>query len=511
VVVLGGLLKTKRPYYLLLVVFFLALILRFVYFPENVYFASDQARDAYFSYEVIRGDFRVVGPGATFGRYLHHGVLYYYIMGPVYYLFRGNPYVPALIINLLSAVGVFVVFMVGKNIFNTKTALIAAFLYAVSFEQSQYALFFSHPGLALIFVLLYYLGLTELIFKGNSKGIILSAFCAGVATQLHVSLSVLIFMIPVFVLVFRSKIIQLKKKDIFLALMVLIVSLSSFLVAEVKFGHLKSFIASLSEPGSSSFGLFINNFMFAVNRYVTDNLISFSSRPAFNILLVIAVYLLLIKRVKERTVGIFLLMWFLVACVAYLVGSSTTYYYGIGGSVSLLLAVSMVISLIWEKKVIVALILLVVIMGSNVSKIITINEKGPIGSIMAPPGLLLSDELRAIDYIYTQAGEEEFSIHAITIPYNVKTTWDYLFNWYGMQKYGLVPVWGGEDALGSEGTLKVVRARSTLPAKQFLIIEPLAGLSDDVVENFFREESYFTNLKTEKEFGEITVQIREKY
>lgn len=194
-----------------------------------------------------------------------------------------------------------------------------------------------------------------------------------------------------------------------------------------------------------------------------------------------------------------------------MVGSATTYYFGIGGSVSLLIAVAGIINFIWNKNLALAVTILVIIIGSNLYQIFTINSKGPIGAVMAPPGLLLSDEQRAIDYIYSQAGNEEFSIHALTIPYNVKTTWDYLFNWYGKAKYGFVPVWGGEDALGSEGTLKVVNARSTLPKMQFLIIEPLIGINNNVVDEFFREESYFTHLKSEKKFGVITVQTREKY
>ncbi|OGM73941.1 hypothetical protein A2382_04940 [Candidatus Woesebacteria bacterium RIFOXYB1_FULL_38_16] len=504
-------LKVGKVSCLLLIVFFLALVLRLIYFPENVYFASDQARDAYYSYQIMQGDFRVVGPGATFGRYLHHGVLYYYVMGPIYYLFQGNPYIPALIINLLSAMGVFVVFLIGKNMFNARTAFIASFLYAISFEQSQYALFFGHPGLALVFVLGYYFGLTRLIFKGDSRGIILSAFCAGVATQLHVSLVILVFLIPVFVLVFRTKITNLKIRDIFWALVALGVSLSSFAVSELKFGHLRLFWASLGETGDAGFRFNFSNLVFAVNRYVSDNLITFSLRPFWGMLLVAAIFSMLIRRTKKKAAGVFLLMWFLAGCIAYAFGSSTTYYYGIGGSVALLIAVASLISMTWKRKRLFAILVLVVIFGSNVFKNLTINKKGPTGAVMAPPGLLLSDELRAIDFIYAQAGQEEFSIHGLTIPYNVKTTWDYLFNWYGMQTYGFVPVWGGEDALGSEGTLNVIRARSTLPSKQFLIIEPLSGLSDEVVSNFFREESYFTNLREEKKFGEITVQIREKY
>lgn len=289
----------RKTLYSLLAIFILAVVLRLIYFPENVYFASDQARDAFYSYEIISGDFKVVGPGTTLSKYLHHGVLYYYIMGPVYFLSQGNPYIPALIINLLSAVGVFVVFSIGKNIFSNKVGLIAALIYAVSFEQTQYAIFFSHPGLALIFVLFYYLGLTLLIFKGKSCGLILSAFCAGVATQLHFSLVILIIFLPIFILTFRSKIIELKVRDIILAFVALIVSMSTFVVAEVKYQHVISFVSGLGDSGSSTFGLYFNNFIFAVNRYVFDNLIIAPWNAVFGLLLVILIFGYLVKQKKR--------------------------------------------------------------------------------------------------------------------------------------------------------------------------------------------------------------------
>jgi len=500
----------KKPNYLLFAIFVFGLILRLFYFPNNVYFSNDQARDAYYSYEIVHGDFKVIGPGASFSSYIHHGVLYYYIMGPIYFLAQGSPYIPALLINILNAIGIFVVFLITKKIFNKRVGLIAAFLFAISFEQTQYALFFSHPGLAPIFVLLYYLGLTLLIFEDNPKGLVLSAFCAGIATQFHFSLIILVLILPIFVLI-KPKKTKLKRKDFVLAVLALALSSSTYIVAEIKFGQLRSFIASLGGSGGSMFSLNFDNFLFAINRYVFNNLVIAPWKPVFGLLLVTFIFWYFIKNKKERTTGLFLLIWFLAGSVLYILTSSTTFYYGMEGSVALLIAVAAIGNAIYKKNKLLAVVLLAIVAISNFHQIFTINRKGPVDAVMAPAEMLLSDEQRAIDYIYTQAGDDEFSIHGLTIPYNVKSTWDYLFNWYGMQKYGFVPVWGGEDALGSEGTLEVVRARSSLPSKQFLIVEPLEGLESRVIEDFFKEESYFTNLISEKKFGAITVQTREKY
>ena len=430
-------------------------------------------------------------------------------MAPVYFLAQGSPYVPALIILLLNALGTFTVFFIGKNIYNEKIGLWTAFLYAISFEQTQYALFFSHPGMALPFVLLYYLGLSLLVFKNNSKGLILSAFCAGIATQFHFSLIILVILLPFFALAFKPKIRKIKIKDFSFAIIALAISMSTFIVAELKFKQIFSFITTLGQSDGSSFSLHSDNFLHAVNRYINDNVVIVYWSPIISLLIITFSFWYLYKKGKKATA--FLLIWFLIGCIAYLTGSATTYYYGIGGSVSLLIVVAFGLTQIWLRNKNFAAVLLFIIIASNLFQITTINPKGPIDSVMAPPGLLLTDEQRAIDFIYQTAGDEKFSIHGLTIPFNVKSTWDYLFNWYGMKEYGFVPVWGGEDALGSEGTLKVVRARSELPSKQFLIIEPLVGLPDKFVKDFFQEESYFTNLISEEKFGAITVQVRKKY
>jgi hypothetical protein len=496
---------------ILILIFFLGLALRLIYFPKNVYFASDQARDAYFSSEVMHGDIKIIGPGTTLSKYISHGVLYYYIMGPVYMLSQGSPYIPALLIILLNALGVFVVFLIGKDLFNTKVGLICALLYAVSFEQSQYAIFFSHPGMALIFVLLYYLGLTELLFKNNSKGLILSALCAGIATQLHFSLIILAALLPIYVLLFHNNKLRLKRSDIFWSIVAWGLAMSTFFIAELKYKHWRMFILSMGKDGSSMFGFYINNFIYALKRYSGDNLIFYARDSILGVFMVIIIFGILIKKKSTRRIGLFLSVWFMAGSVAYLIGHGSTYYFGIGGSISLIIASAAIINFLWDKIPFAAFVLIGIIVVLNIYKIVTVNAFGPIDEIMAPPRMLLSDELRAIDYIYSQAGDEKFSIHGLTIPYNIKTTWDYLFNWYGKKKYGFVPVWGGEDALGSEGSLEVVRARSSLPEKQFLIVEPLVGLSDDVVNEFFKEEDYFTHFVSEKKFGVITVQIREKY
>ena len=92
----------------------------------------------------------------------------------------------------------------------------------------------------------------------------------------------------------------------------------------------------------------------------------------------------------------------------------------------------------------------------------------------------------------------------------MNTTWSYLFEWYGYERYYYVPVWTGKPAQGFPGSMEYGEVRSNLPDTQFIIIEPTLGINEVDKDNFFREENYFTELLEEKYFGTIAVQKRKK-
>jgi hypothetical protein len=81
---------------------------------------------------------------------------------------------------------------------------------------------------------------------------------------------------------------------------------------------------------------------------------------------------------------------------------------------------------------------------------------------------------------------------------------------YGGQKYGYLPVWGGDAAEGYYGHLTIEKARSTLPEKQYLILEPIRGIEQYMIDDFINQENIFTKVVEEKQFGLIKVQIRKK-
>ena len=125
------------------------------------------------------------------------------------------------------------------------------------------------------------------------------------------------------------------------------------------------------------------------------------------------------------------------------------------------------------------------------------------------PGLLISDEKKVIDFCYSRAQGRDFALNSLTVPLYINTTWNYLFEWYGKQKYHYLPVWGGgKTAEGYAGNLRRISKRSDLPIDQCLIIEPTVGISEHDKNDFLREEGYFSGVVEQNQFGTITVQYR---
>lgn len=495
---------------ILILIFLLAIFLRFIYFPQNIYFGFDQARDAFMSQEILEGDLKVVGPPTGVEGWFH-GPLYYYIYAPIYQISSGNPEYVAAFLRISNALGILLVFLIGLVIFNKWVGVISAFLFAVSFEQTQYALYFNHPSLAVLTVILFYLGLSLLIFKKKQKGLIVALLGLGLSLQFEF---VLIYLFLIFVLIlflFRKSIPKINKQNIILAITFFLFSTLTFILVEIKFNFrsVSIFLSLVSSTKSNQYEInkILGNIYLISQRLINDNIISNS----IGIILIGLLIILIFKSPNIRLKLLFLLIWFISGILPFLNNKSSTplYYYSVGASVSLLIFYAFIIQKIFTRNKIIALVLLIIPVISNIYLITTNNKYGSIATINVQSGMLLSDEKKVIDYIYNNSLGNPFAVNAISMPLNINTTWSYLFEWYGMQKYGFIPIWGGDTASGYPGNLKIVSSRSTLPKHQFLIVEPSRGIRPALIENMLREENYFTKIIREERIGEFIVQTRE--
>lgn len=498
---------------IIVAIFLLALFLRFLYFPQDIYFGFDQARDAFAVLEIIKGDLRIIGP-PTGVEGLFHGPLYYYLYAPFYFLSGGDPAWTAAFLRVVNATGVFFVFLMGKTMFDKKVGILAALLFAISFEQTQHALYFNHPSLAVVTVTIFYFGLALLFFKKKSRGLILALAGLGLSIQFEFVLTSLLIPLALLLLVFRKTLPKINKEVWLLSILAFVLTTATFIAAEIKF-HFRSlavFFNLLSQSGMSELSLrqILGNIYLISHRLMGDNLLLANSQTAVLLISLIAIALVLLLNRSSRFKTLFLITWFFSGTIPYLNNTTPTplYYYSVGASISLLIGVSFLLTQVWERAKAAAILLMVIPLISNLMLITTINSKGSMPTINVQSGMLLSDEKKVIDYMYQTSSGQQFAVYAVTMPLNIHTTWSYLFQWYGKGKYDYLPVWGGEAASGFPGNLQVVTAKSTLPSNRFLIVEPTRGIRYSLIENILREESYFTKVSQQEKIGDFMVQKR---
>lgn len=488
---------------LLISIFFLAIFIRFLFFPGNTQFAYDQARDAYASQEILQGDIKLIGPSSTFLPGLRHGVLFYYIAAPIYLISAGNPEGLSIFLRLVNALGVFGIFFLTLYLFNKKSALIATFLYAISFEQTQYSLFLGHPPLAVIPLLIFYFGLAIYFIKKKSFGMILTALGLGTAIQFHIGLAFLLPLPFLFLGIFYKHIPKTSIKTVTLSIFTFLITISTFILEAIKnnFRVYRNISTdTFNDNGTITLFNRIEGLDFTVNRFFNDNFF-YQPIPLLILIIIPILFFLGIRFKQHRQSMIFICVWFIYGLIPYALRSSTIYYYSIGTSISLLILVAYLLSNFKKKMISLLIIILVLITISNIYLIFKNNPNGPINAITSQDGMLLKDQKALIDFTYQKANFQPFAINSLSIPYDVNTTWSYVYNNYGLKKYGYLPIWGGDHAAGFYTSLEINTNRSSLPITRFLILEQTQGLRKEQVEKFFEEEYIFTEKVAENKFG----------
>lgn len=496
---------------MLLTIFVVAFLLRVLFLKDlSLTFGYDQARDAYVSQQIAGGDLKVLGPPASTPG-LYHGVFYYYLLAPAYLLGNGSPVTAAYWIAFLNSLTVFVVFyltylLTKKNLL---ASFLAAILFAVSFEASQYATWLSNPTTSVLTVPLFYLGLWLWVKEKRNYAPIITAIGLGLSIQSEIFLAYHLVPLAIWLWISRKNI---TKKQFLVFVLTLTFTLSSLILAEIKFGFkgisgIKALLIA-QEPNlayAKSLGDYLVLYLDQIGRIFSFN--SYPGNIGYGGGFVVALILVSIVKSKKfiLTPELFLVTWLLSHLAVVTVGGISTPFLmvGIGPAVSVLLAVWLGRWWSQGKKVLSVLILLVLLFG-NLSIIARENPKG--STLFAiQKDMLLSKQLAAIDFTYQEAGGKPFSLNSLNSPLWINIVWSYLYKWYGLPKYGYLPSWHGRDQIGQLGSLSQAAKPDEL---SFLILEPMGGIPVQYLDLALGEEDTKTKLISEKSFGEIRIQKR---
>lgn len=503
----------KKTWVFLILIFVFGYFLRVMFLRQNVLtFGYDQARDAVNALEIVHGHIKIFGPPASQPG-LFHGVFYYYVLAPFYLLGKGSPIIAAYGVAFLSTLTLFVVYgltyLMTKK---TKPALIAALLFAVSFEATQYATWLSNPTIGIITVPLMYLGLWAWIHK-KGCGVAVAALGLGLSIQSEIFLAYHFVPLILWLFVARKNI---TRKQIFVFGGILFATLFSMILAQFKFGIVPTLngIKDLAQGqgGNLAYEKSLGDYLILYLNQI-GRIFSFNSYPGnvgwgggFVIGLIAYSLLTLRKTSKNVDPRVFVSTWLLSHLTVVTVGGTSTPFLmvGIGPAVSILIALYFGIWL--EKKYsILVFIALVILLFGNISMIFNQNKSGStLFSIQKD--MVLNKQLQAIDFTYSEAKGKPFSVNSLTSPLWVNIVWSYLYKWYGMNTYRYVPTWHGR---GQEGQVISLEASSKWNLG-FLIIEPQDGIPPQYLPLTIGEEDSYSRLTNEKYFGAIRVQERVK-
>lgn len=232
-------LKNKIEVAILLVVLFVSSFFRFYKVPEYFYFISDAGRDAQAAYKIIFDHkFTLIGPRASVAGFFM-GPFYFYLITVPLLIFKMDPIGLAYFASFLGVIAVFSMYLLGKELFNSKIALFIAFLFGVSNLVIIYSRMAWNPSPIPVFTMLMLLSLIKFSKKESNKWFFLTWIFLGLGGQLHYTF---LYILPFVLAVFYLKQRNLSKwvKGIVKGVGILLLINSSLIIFDLKHNFITS-------------------------------------------------------------------------------------------------------------------------------------------------------------------------------------------------------------------------------------------------------------------------------
>lgn len=470
---------------------------RLKWWPNYVTFGFEQARDALDAQRIFSEKrLTLIGP-TTEIEGIFHGPIYFYLIGLPYFLFGKNPASVSLLHILINITTIPIIFWVGKSLFDKKVGLIAAFLFAVSYEVASYSLWLSNPSPGLPFIILAYFFLYRGL-KENQKYYPLAFFFLGIAVQFD--LIVIMHLIPFVALYFIYQKPPVRLKTVLLSGIGLLVPLANYPLFEIRHNFLmtKKFFEVFSGQDTRFRNIF--QYLIVYLNGLTKEFanVLFPIHGFFAGLLMLALLFYLWRKLQTSKIPkepwAWLLVWTFSALPIFLIAAAVTNsefaFFGANAAIALLTGAWLNEMLKKKRKLSVILILFFIFFANwrawnnyypNPQRKLFDSQKG----------VILKDLLKTIDYTYEQSGGDPFFVDTVTVPLYISPLWDYLYSWHGQEKFGYLPSKDEETPI------------------QFLIIEPGWGETYEIfTQKAIDHLNERTEVEEEKNFGWVTVEKR---
>lgn len=438
----------------IVIILFIASFLLRVFFiiPSNTVIGFDQARDLWDATTIFRDtNIRIVGPTAGNNPNLHHGVAWLYFIIPPLIIFQGNPIGVVIWNGFFSALLTVVLFYFAKSLFgDKKSSLISSIIVGVSFYYIQFAGWLSNSTVCLFTVPVFFFGLWE-YYKGKKWGLPLSFLFLGLTIQFELFF---VYLIPTFIIawiILKPKFPNFKLVATSAFLFVL--STSTMILTEIKFNFagIKSILGAGSFVGGEKSDFFQLLFIFLRDKWDAFYLNFWPQYKSFGIvfgLIVVGFFIWeIFRRRKDKLVikrNLFLLLIYFSPIIMLTLGYHNAPWFLIGRPFAAILMASYLISRIRSKFLLTSILIFIIF-----ANLLAVKDSYGRGQILLEPddSSLMSSQLMAVDYSYMSSSGESFEINSLTNPLYINAVWSYHYYWYGKNKYGYLPTWGGGDQL----------------------------------------------------------------
>ncbi len=495
-------------WYWWLPIIFLAIFSRFYHFTQNVYFGFDEARDAFVSQAIYtQGDIKLIGPPTNGVTGLNHGVLHWYLTGILYLLGSGSPYFVAAIFRLLNALAILPIFWITEKLLGKRAAYLAALLFAVSFESSQYAMYYGNPSLA-VWSWISLFGGAVILLKSKNKfwGLPLMALGVASGAQFEIFLVTLIPLAGILLLLLKKEIPSISLKSRLTAILLGLSIFSSYILGEFKNGFrsleivTKILTTGYRSSNDPAWLVFLQRWILMWH----DNFWPWSSRYLWPMAVGIVIFWFFQarKKIEYRL----LLTWIFGGILILVLGSYNAYFINVGIGTGLIIGFAGFLDRLWDHNKVITAGLIILAMWGNLSQILVRNKEGLMEDIKTQQFMLLQDEIKVMEEMYDWAGTRSFTVRATTMPYKIQTVWAYLFTQYGKKKYHYLPYYETGNALGFPGELPVPKKGST--CVRFLMREPYGGIPRRLIDADTQEENLFSKVVETTEIGHFYLEKR---
>lgn len=441
---------------ILLILFAIAFVLRFYLLPENLFFGPEQGIDfSVIKNIAINHNLTLIGSKTDIAG-IFHGPIYYYLAVIPFLISKGDPLFILTFFIIINCFAVFFIFLLGKELFNRQIGLLSASIFVVSYGAIVYSRWLSNPPLTIPLSCLFFLFIHKFL-QGKKIFLLYTCIIFGLLGQAEFLNFLFFGVISILILlVFRNTIRKQNKLFLMFCVLFLIAfSTGNYLIFDFRHNFLisRSFLQLVQ--GNSGYYM-------SLGKSIVDNSVAFISAftsfitPANGILstgIFIMGMWIFIKDLQQSSkkykYGVLILIWLLTPLVMLIsLRHDVLPQFFVAIVPACIIITSVVIEHIRKERQYVGIFLLLLILGINIYSWVTnIPSNRNIFFQSTQLGLKFSDQKKVIDTTYKVADGKPFSFQSYTIPYWSQQGWEYLFWYYGKQKYGYEPIGIEEEKL----------------------------------------------------------------